>query len=99
MLIDRTHHPAFWRFTGVGVDNSGVFGACPRTFATKGVSCCTRGATACCFAPGNTSVDVLVAEGEAREDGDVWEVVMSCERIKGQSEAVIVVDWMEGWAG
>ena len=45
-----------------------------------------RAANACCFAPGNVGVDVVVAEREARENVDVWEVVMPCERMEGQSE-------------
>jgi len=40
-------------------------------------------------------VDVVVAEKEAREDVDVREVVVPCERMEEQSETVVVVDWTE----
>ena len=49
----------------------------------------TRIANACCFAPGSTGVDVVVAEREAREDVDVWDVVVPCERIEERSETEV----------
>jgi len=56
--------------------------------STVSASVCrgARAANACCFAPGNVGVDVVVAEREAREDVDVQEVVMPCERMEEQSE-------------
>ena len=61
-----------WHLTGVGVDGGGFdgFGACARTCATKSGSYPARVANACCFAPGNAGVDVVVAEREALEDVD-----------------------------
>jgi len=40
-----------------------------------------RVSNACCFAPSYAGVDVVVAEREGREDVDVREVVVPCERI------------------
>jgi len=57
-----------------------------RTFATKGVSYRARVANACCFAAGIVGVNVVVAEREAREDVDVREVVVPCERMEDRSE-------------
>ena len=97
MSMDTPRHPAFCRFTGVGVDGGGFagFGACARTFATKRVSYGARIANACCFTPGNAGVGCVVAEREAREDVDVREVVVPCERMEDRSEAVVAVDWTE----
>jgi len=47
-----------------GFDN---FDASTRTFATKSASYHALVVNACCFAPGNVSVDVVGAEREARE--------------------------------
>jgi len=48
-----------------------------------------RVANACCFAPGSTGVDIVVAEREAREDADVREVVVPCERMEEWSETEV----------
>jgi hypothetical protein len=47
-----------------------------------------------CFAPG-PGVGV---ENEAREDREVREVVVACEKREERSEAVVVVDWTEARA-
>jgi len=94
MSVNRPRHPAFWRFTGVGVDGGDFsgFGACARTFSTKIVSCRARIANACCSAPGNAGVDVVVAKREAGEDVDVREVVVPCERMEEQSETEVTAE-------
>jgi len=91
MSMDRLRHPAFWHFTTVSVDGGGFdgFGTCARTFATKSVSYCAHGANACCFAHGNIGVDVVVAERDAREDVDVREVVVPCERTEDRPETEV----------
>ena len=96
-MEDRPHHPIFWRFTGVDIDYGCIngFGACARTFAVKGVSYYTRIVNACCFAPSSAGVDVVVAEREVRENVDVGEVVVPCERMQERSETAAAVDWME----
>jgi len=96
MLMNRPRHPAFRRFTGVGVDGGGFggFGACTCTFTTKGVSYRACAANACCFAPSNVDVDVVVAERKAREGIDVREVVVPCERIEDRSEMEVRA---KGW--
>jgi hypothetical protein len=93
MSMDRPRHPAFWRFAGVGVDGGGFdgFGACARTFATKSVSYRAPIANPCCFAPGNVDVDVM-AEREAREDVDVREVAVPCERMEERSETEVCAE-------
>jgi len=35
------------------------------------------------------------AIAEAREEVDVWEVVVLCEKTEERSEAVVAVDWMD----
>jgi len=40
----------------------------------------------CCFAPRNVGVDVVLAEREAREGVDVWEVIVLCERMEERSQ-------------
>ena len=88
MSMDRLRHPAFWHFTTVSVDGGGFDGfcTCAQTFATKSVSYRAHGANACCFAHGNIGVDFVVAGRDAREDVDVWEVVVPCEGTEDQSE-------------
>jgi hypothetical protein len=93
--MDRPRHPAFCRFTGVDGDGLASFGACARTFTTKSVSYRARIANACCFPTGNAGVGCVGAETEAREDVDVREVVVPCERMEDRSEAVVAVDWTE----
>lgn len=95
--MDNPRQPAFWRFAGTG---AGGLDACARTFARKTASYRARLANCCCFAAGGMGVvgmDVDVeAETEAREDMDVREVVVPCERSEERSdEAVVVVDWMD----
>jgi hypothetical protein len=95
MSMDRPRQPAFWRF-GVGVVGGGPFcglGVCTRTFATKSVSYRVRAVNACCFAP--LTEAAVAAETDAREDVDVREVVVPCERMEERSEAVVAVDWTE----
>jgi len=89
MSMNRPHHPAFRCFTDVGIDGGGfgVFGAYTRMFTTKSMSYCACAANACCFAPSNIDVDVVVAERKAREGIDVWEVIVPCERMDHWSEA------------
>ena len=91
--IDRPRHPAFWHFAGVGVDggNFDGFGACTRTFVTKSASYRAPIANACCFAPGNVDVDII-AEREAREDVDVREVAVPCERMEKRSETEVCAE-------
>ena len=88
MSMDMPRHPAFWRFTGVGVDGggSGVFGVYRRAFAAK-----SRRAllTPTVSLPATLGVDVVVAEREAREDVDVREVVVPCERMEERSETEV----------
>ena len=97
MSMDRPRQPAFCRFAGVGVDGGGFvgFGACARTFATKSASYHEPIANACCFAPGNIDVDVM-AEREAREDVDVRDVAVPCERMEERSETEVCG---RGWDG
>jgi len=88
MSMNRPHHPVFWHFTDVGVNGGGfsIFGACMRMFMTKSVSYHTCAANACCFAPSNIDVDIVVAKRKAREGIDVQEVIVPCERMDYQSE-------------
>ena len=80
-----------WHFTTISVDGGGFdgIGTCARTFATTSVTYHVHGANACCFAHGNIGVDVVVAERDAREDVDVWEVVVPYERTEDQSETEV----------
>jgi len=91
MLVNRPRHPAFWRFTGVGVDGGDFsgFSARARTFSTEIVSYRARIANACCFAPSNAGVDVVVAKREAGEDVNTREVVVPCERMEDRSETEV----------
>jgi len=59
---------------------------------TKIVSYRARAANACCFAAGIVSVDVTAAEREAREDVDVREVVVPCERMEDRSEMEVCAE-------
>ena len=88
MSMNRPHHPAFQHFTDISVDSGGfsVFSACTHMFMTKSVSYRACTANACCFAPSNIDVDVVVAKRKAREGIDVWEVVVPCERMDHRSE-------------
>ena len=72
------------------VASASLVGAC--TFATKSVSYHTCAANACCFAPGIVGIDVVVAEREAREDVDVQEVVVPCERMEDWSEMKVCTE-------
>ena len=96
--MDSPRQPAFWRFGGVGVGGDGGLGACARTLAEKSTSYRARVACACCFAPGaGVGVDT-----EVREEMDVREVVVPCEKRDERSEAVVAVDWTDvraegGW--
>jgi len=92
--MDRPRHPAFWRFAGVAVDGGGfgVFGGSARMFATKSASYRARAANPCCFAAGIVGVDVVAAEREAREDVDVREVVVPCERMEDRSEMEVCAE-------
>src|ERR1700748_446090 len=71
MSMDSPRHPAFWRFAGVGGDGLGV---CGGRLARKSASYRARVARAC-FTP----IDVG-AMAEAREEVDVREVVVLCEK-------------------
>jgi hypothetical protein len=91
MSMDRPRQPAFWRFEGVGVVGIGGFdgfSGCARTFATKSTSYRARSTSACCFAPDSGAG----VDADAREDVEVREVVVPCERMEERSEAVVVVD-------
>jgi hypothetical protein len=93
--MDSPRQPAFWRFAGVGVGGGGGLGACARTLAVKSASYRARVACACCFAP---VADVGVeadADTEAREEMDVREVAVPCERRDERSEVVVPVDWTD----
>src|SRR5579863_9456859 len=96
--MDKPRQPAFWRF-GIGVSGGGGgfcgFGACARTFATKSVSYRARVACACCFAPVREDAAAAAAETDAREDVDVRDVVVPCERMEERSETVVAVDWTD----
>jgi len=48
-----------------------------------------RIANACCVAPSNAGVDVVVAEREAREDVDMREAIVPCERMEDRSETEV----------
>ena len=87
MSMDRPRHPAFWGFAGVGVDGGG-FGVFVRACVRLRRRACrtARAANACCFAAGIVGADVVVAEREAREEVDVREVVVPCERMEDRSE-------------
>ena len=66
-------------------------GACARTLAEKSASYRAGVACACCFAPG---ADVGV-NTEVREEIEVREVVVPCEKRDERSEAVVAVDWTD----
>jgi len=78
----------FRHFTDVGVDSGGfgVFSACTRMFMMKSMLYHACTANACCFAPSNIDVNVVVAKRKAREGIDVREVVVPCERMDHRSE-------------
>ena len=90
----RPCHLAFWHFTTVSVDGGGFdgFGTCARTFATTSVSYHEHGANTCYFAHSNIDVDFVVAERDAREDIDVREVVVPCERTEDQPETEVCAE-------
>jgi hypothetical protein len=87
--IDSPRQPAFWRL--VGAAGGGGLGVCARTLAMKSASYRARGA---CFAPG-PGVGV---ENDVREESEVREVVVPCEKREEWSEAVVVVDWTDARA-
>ena len=90
--IDRPRHPVFWCFTGIGTDGGDFngFGAWVRAhFLNEDRVIRPRIANACCLAPGNAGVDVVVAESEAREGVDVQGVVVPCERMEDRSETEV----------
>lgn len=94
--MDSPRQPAFWRFAGIGVGRAGGLGACARTLAVKSVSYRARVTWACCFAPGADDVGVEAdADTEAREEMDVREVVVPCEKRDERSEVVVAVDWTD----
>jgi hypothetical protein len=91
MSMDRPRQPAFWRFGTGGGSFCDFDGACARTFATKSTSYRARIASACCFVPVKEEDDGA-AEADARDDEDVREVVVPCERMEDRSEAVVAFD-------
>jgi hypothetical protein len=94
---DSPRQPAFWRFAGVGVGGGGGLGACARTLAVKSVSYRARVACAC-FAPGadeDVGVDAHAETDVVREEVDVRELVVPCEKRDERSEAVVAVDWTD----
>ena len=96
--MDRPRHPAFWRFTGVGVDGGGFSVFCASARARLRRRACRTGRTLVTPAvslPAALGVDVVLAEREARE------VAVPCERMEERPKTAVVVDWTElraeGW--
>jgi hypothetical protein len=93
--MDSPRQPAFWRFAGIGVGRGDSLGVCERTLAVKSASYRARVVCACCFAPGADVGVEADADTEAREDMDVREVVVPCEKSDERSEVVVAVDWTD----
>jgi hypothetical protein len=95
MSKDSPRQPAFWRLAGFGV--GGGLGGCARTLAVKSASYRAR-VTCACFAPGadeDVGVGAHAETDGVREEVDVREVVVPCEKRDERSEPVVAVDWTD----